>query len=156
MESASNRSETKNRYGEQVEGVVNKSQLVDIRDSIESDHNFIYASWLRGLRHGNPHFELIESEAYFKNHHEVIKSILDDFEVTVKVACLKESPDVILGYCVYKYDRLDWIFIKRSWRNIGLARDLVPEDIKTVSHVTKVGLSLLKKRPNVRFNPYLT
>lgn len=139
-----------------MEGVVNKSQLVEIRDSIEADHNFIYASWLRGLRHGNAHFELIDGEAYFKNHHAVIKSILDDFEVTVKVACLKESPDVILGYCVYKYDRLDWIFIKKSWRNIGLARDLVPEDITTVSHVTKVGLSLLKKRPNVRFNPYLT
>lgn len=139
-----------------MEGVVNRSQLVDFRDSIEADHNFIYASWLRGLRHGNPHFELIDGEAYFKNHHEVIKSILDDFEVTIRIACLKESPDVILGYAVFKDDRLDWVFIKKSWRHIGLARDLVPKYITTVSHVTKVGMALLKKHTNVRFNPYLT
>lgn len=139
-----------------MEEVVNKSQLVEIRDSVEADHAFIYASWLRGLRHGNSYFEMIESDAYFKHQHDVIKSILDDFEVTVKVACLKESPDVILGYCVYKNDRLDWIFCKKSWRNIGLAKDLVPKEFTTVSHVTRVGQSLLKKCPNVRFNPYLT
>ncbi len=139
-----------------MEGVVNKSQLVDIREGIEADHNFIYASWLRGLRHGNPHFELIHGESYFKHQHEVIKNILDDFEVTIKIACLKESPDVILGYCIYKNERLDWIFVKKSWRTIGLARDLVPSHINTVSHVTRVGLSLLKKHPEIQFNPYLT
>ena len=144
------------RIMETSNGVINKSELVEIRDAVDADRPFIYASWLRGLKHGNDYFELIENEAYFKHQHDTIESILDDFEVTVKIACLKEDPAVVLGYVVYKYTRLDYVFIKKSWRSIGLARDLVPKDITTVSHITKVGVSLLRKHNHVRFNPYLT
>lgn len=137
-----------------MEDVVNKSELVDIRDGITADHSFIFASWLRGLRYGHPYFELINNDAYFKHHHAAIATILDDFEVTIKVACLKEDPDVILGYSVYRNDRLDWVFVKKRWRTIGLARDLVPPGISTVSHITSVGISLLRKHPTITYNPY--
>lgn len=135
--------------------VVNKSALVEIRDAVDADRPFIFSTWLRGLKHANDYFELIENAAYFKNQHDIIERILNDFEVVVLVACLKEDPSVVLGYCVYKNERLDWVFVKKSWRSIGLARDLVPPGITTVSHFTKVGQSLLRKHPNVRFNPYL-
>lgn len=138
-----------------VSGIV-KSELVEIRDSVEADLAFIFSTWLRGLKHANDYFELIENEAYFKHHHDLIETILDDFEVTVKIACLKEDPSVVLGYAVYKNTRLDWVFIKKSWRSIGLARDLIPPGITTVSHITKVGRALLRKHPTVRFNPYIT
>ncbi len=137
-----------------MEGVVSKSAMVTLRDGIDSDRSFIFASWLKGLRHGNDYFGLIQSDAYFKHYHRVIETILDDFEVTVRVACLKEDPDVILGYAVYKNDTLHWTHVKKAWRKIGLARDLVPPNITTVSNVTKVGISLLRKHPNVSFNPY--
>lgn len=140
----------------EVAEVVNKASLVDIRDMVNDDRPFIFSTWLRGLRHSNDYFELIENEAYFKHQHDLIEAILDDFEVTVKIACLKDDPSVVLGYVVYKNTRLDWCFIKRSWRAIGLARDLVPKDITTVSHVTDVGRALLRKHPTVRFNPYIT
>ncbi len=149
-------SKSTNRRNEGLlEGVVNKAELVSIRDAVEADRPFIFASWLRGLKHANDYFELIENEAYFKHQHSTIENILDDFEVTVRIACLKDDQSVILGYAVYKNTRLDWLFVKRSWRGIGLAKDLTPPNIATVSHFTKLGLSLLRKYPNVRFNPYL-
>lgn len=137
-----------------MEEAVNKSQLVAIRDGIGSDHAFIYSSWLKGLRYGNDDFERMDSTAYFKHFHNVLESILDDFSVTVRIACLKEDPDVILGFSVLKDKHLFWVFVKARWRGIGLATDLVPADIQSVSHVTKVGVSLLKKHPSITINPY--
>lgn len=142
--------------GRLVEEVVNKSELVELRAEIEADRPFIFSTWLRGLRHANDHYELIDNEAYFKHQHALIETILDDFGTTIRIACLKEDPSVILGYSVSKDNTLHWVFVKRSWRRIGLGKDLVPKDITTVSHVTKVGRDLLRKNPGIKFNPYLT
>ncbi len=136
-------------------GVINKSELIDFRDGVEADHAYIYSSWLQGLRYANDYFELIEKSAYFEHQHARIEAILKDFEVTVRIACLRDDPSVILGYCVYKNDRLDFVLVKNRWRGIGLARDLVPAGIATTTHLTKTGTSILKKHPNVRFNPYI-
>ena len=138
-----------------MDQVVSKSELVAFRDGVPSDYPFIYASWLRGLRHGSAYHEMIDNDAYFKHQHRVIEKILeDDFEALIRIACLKDSPDVILGYSVFRNDQLHLVFVKRSWRGIGLAKDLVPENIKEVSHITKVGASILQKRPGIIFNPY--
>ncbi len=137
-------------------GVINKSELIDFRDGVDADHAYIYSSWLQGLRYANDYFELIEKSAYFEHQHKLIEDILNDFEVTVRIACLREDPSVILAYAVYKNDRLDWVLVKSRWRGIGLARDLVPPGITSVSHVTKVGQSLLRKHPTIRFNPYIS
>ena len=137
-----------------MEGVTSKASLVEFRAEVEADRPLIYATWLKGLRHANDHFELIQNTAYFKHQHALISSILDNFDTTVKIACLKEDPSVILGYCVFNGPVLHWVFVKKAWRKIGLARDLVPKDIKIVTHVTKVGRDLLQKSPGIEFNPY--
>lgn len=137
-----------------MEEVINKAHLVDIRDSVSSDHPFIFATWLKGLRYGNKEFERMSSTAYYKHYHKLAEAIVDDFSVSVKIACLREDPDVILGYSVYKGDHLYWVFVKARWRGIGLARDLVSKDLKSVSHVTEVGLSILRKHPQITVNPF--
>jgi len=131
-----------------------KDDLVTIRSGVMDDRNFIFATWLKGLRFGNEWFGLIDSKAYFAVYHAVIEALLSKPNVTVKVACLKEEPNVILGYAVYSGTRLDWVHVKKSWRNIGLAKDLVPEGITTVSHVTETGRNIIKKRGNISFNPF--
>jgi len=133
---------------------INKDELVAFRAGTMEDAGFIFSTWLKGLRFGNDWYALIDSKVYFSVYHKVIEDILSKPNVTVKVACLKEDPNVILGYAVYSNTRLDWVHIKRHWRNIGLAKDLVPNNIATVSHVTSVGRSILKKRNNITFNPF--
>lgn len=131
-----------------------RSDLIDIREAIDSDRNFILATWLRGLRYGNSWFEDIDSASYFSYYHNVIEIVLNNPATTVKIACLKEDPDVLIAYSVYSHDRLDWVFCKKNWRNIGVAKSLVPENITTVTHLTDTARSILKTRKGIKFNPF--
>ena len=133
---------------------MNKKDLITIRDGKPEDQGFIFATWLRGLRYGNSWFELIESVVYFKVYHDFIESILLRPTTTIKVACLKDDPEVILGYAVYSGPTLHWVFVKKAWRSIGIAKSLVPTNTTIVTHMTNVGLSILKKHKNVHFNPF--
>lgn len=131
-----------------------KKDLIATRDFNENDKSFIMATWLRGLRYGNDWFLAIDSTAYFKTYHRVLEQILSSPNETIKIACLKDDPDVILGYCVFKRERLDWLFVKKAWRGIGIAKQLIPSDIKVVTHITTVGRSILNKSPHIIFNPF--
>lgn len=131
-----------------------KSDSVVIRNMVSDDKNFILATWLKGLRYGNDWYGEIEPSVYFAVYHQIIEVILADKRVTVKVACLKDDPDVVLGYSVYSGNRLDWLFVKRAWRNIGIAKSLIPKGITIVSHLTATGRSMLRKTKGVFFNPF--
>ncbi len=133
---------------------LNKDELVTFRMGTMDDAPFIFSTWLKGLRFGNDWYGLIESKAYFEVQHKLIEQILSKPNVTVRVACLKDEPNVILGYAVYAGSRVDWIHIKKSWRGIGLVKDLLPNNITTVSHLTAVGRTMMKKRGNLTFNPF--
>jgi GNAT superfamily N-acetyltransferase len=127
---------------------------IAFRDKVEGDIPFIFASWLKGLRFGNDWYGLIDSKVYFKVYHEFIEMLLAKPDVTVKVACMKDTPDVILGYAVYSGSRLDWVYVKDRWRGLGVAKDLIPNNITSVSHVTDTGRSILKKHSDIIFNPF--
>lgn len=75
---------------------------------------------------------------------------------TIKIACLKEDPDVILGYSVLSndYQTIDWVFVKSAWRNKGIARSLLPLYPTSVTHLTKLGKELLPKFKDCVFNPF--
>lgn len=135
--------------------VVDKKDLIAVRPGVEDDKAFIMSTWLKGLRYGNDWFELIEATAYYQKYHEAIERLLYFPDTEVKVACLKDSPDVILGYSVHTKDRFHWIFVKKSWRGIGIAKSLVPDGIASVTHLTDTGRQLLKKYPKIVFNPFI-
>lgn len=135
---------------------MNKSELVAIRDYLESDKNFIFSTWLRGLYHGDSWFSEIPKDIFMKHYHKFIEYLLNHANTTVKVACLKDDPEVILGYAVLNKEDtlLHWVFCKSAWRNIGIAKSLVSQSVNTVTHLTKIGLSIKRKRPNIVFNPF--
>jgi hypothetical protein len=121
---------------------------------LDEDKNFIYASWLRGLYYGESWFSEIPKNIFMENYHKVIDSILKKSSTVVKVACLKDDPSVILGYAVLvDTGGLHWVFIKKSWRNIGIAKDLVGS-VSYCSHLTNVGISIMKKKGWI-FNPFI-
>lgn len=134
--------------------MLERNELVAVRDFLPDDKNFILSTWLKGLRYGNDWFEAIESKTYFEFYRNVLEAILSNPNISVKVACLKEDKEVILGYSVYSGNRLDWVFVKKAWRGIGISKSIVPESITIVSHLTNVGKSILRKRPTIKFNPF--
>lgn len=118
------------------------------------DSAFIFSSWLNGLRYGNDWFGLIDSDAYFSNYHKVIEALLDDPFTRVKVAVTIEDPNTIIGYSVYKGNKVHWVHVKRVFRGQGVAKTLLPSKIDAVTHVTKAGRSWLKKHTETVFNPF--
>lgn len=138
-----------------------KSELITIRDYIENeDKNFIFSTWLNGLFYGHSYFSHMPKDLFMTNYHRVIGDLLENPNVTIRVACLKEDTSVILGYAVSRsaYDTsvLDYMFVKPAWRKIGIAKSLLPQNLSAVTHLTKPGAALLKtKLPTVVFNPFL-
>lgn len=130
-----------------------KNDLYIIRDGTPGDFNFIFSTWLKGLRYGNELYKLIDPTIYFKQYHKVLELLLKSAHI--KIACLKDDPDTILGYAVSTGACLHWIFVKKAWRGIGIARNLMSNDISSVSHITEVGIKILKRYPGIIFNPFL-
>lgn len=134
-----------------------RQESITIRDyKPESDRSFILATFLRGLYYGDSWFSLIPKNIFMENYHNILKNMFTRSGVNIKIACLKDDNDVILGYSVYhsvpKGIALDWIFTKSAWRNIGVARMLLPKNVVSCTHLTKVGKALKPK--NCDFNPF--
>lgn len=130
--------------------------LYDIRDGKENDHKFVLATMLRGLYYGDSWFSLIPKDLFMDNYKKVVLGIINSPDTTLKVACLKEEPDVILGYSLLSsnFDTVFWVYVKSSWRNKGIAKRLTPSYPTYVAHLTTLGHKLLDKFPNVKFNPF--
>lgn len=112
------------------------------------------ATFLRGLYYGDTWFSSIPKDVFMDNYKLVIQSLLAKSQV--KVACLNEDPDVILGYSVLSPDfqGVHWVFVKAAWRRQGVARSLVPSHPTHVTHLTKLGSQLLNKLNGAIFNPF--
>lgn len=126
-------------------------ELILTRDSSPEDMNFIYSTWLRGLYFGNDWFREIDQDTYFKAYQLVVEQVLTRSKV--QVICLRDDHDTILSYCVSEGTKLHYIFTKPVWRKFGLAKQLIPKDIDTVTHLTNVGRSIKPK--GWKFNPFL-
>lgn len=135
-------------------------ELTEIRAFQATDFNFVISSWLNGLRYGSDWFRIIDKRIYFQLYHEVITKLLQRPNVAILVMCLKDDPDVILGYSVSERREdpgetlLHWVFVKPDWRHIGIAKDLTPEGTTTVTHLTKIGKAILANT-DLKFNPFV-
>ncbi len=139
---------------------MDKADLVTIRPMESGDKNFILATFLRGLYYGDSWFREVPKDIFMSVYHTVVEGVLANPKNIVQVACLKADPEVILGYSILGPNvtgaTLHWVFVKSAWRTIGIARSLIPlERVNAVTHLTKVGLSILRKHPEVVFNPFL-
>lgn len=162
---------------------MNKKDLMTLRAfQKDEDQNFILSTWLKGLYHGNrpergdhscqhmseclecsklfdPYAE-IPPDLFYATYAKVILKILELDSTIVSIACLKESEDVILGYSVISSSAayplmVHWVYVKHDWRKIGLLHDLLPDRIDCVTHLTKVGKTILKKNyATAIYNPF--
>jgi len=137
--------------------MLDKRNLIIIRPAVAEDKNFILATWLRGLYYGAPMYQDIPKDIFMANYHAFLTRLISQPTEIINVACLKDDPDTILGYAAYKsaggINVLDYVFVKSAWRRIGIGKSLVPMPIHVVTHLTKVGKSLMTKE--IVYNPFL-
>ena len=129
-------------------------KLCEIRDYRESDKAFVLSTFLRGLYYGDSWFSLIPKDIFMDNYKLVGDVLLKKY--VVKVACLKEDPDVILGYSILgtDYQTIHWVYVKSAWRKQGVAKSLLPKYPTAVTHMTALGKILLPKFEHCVFNPF--
>lgn len=127
----------------------------EIRGPQENDVNFILATWLKGFFYGTNWLNRnVDQDLFFKQYNEIAKGILIRPGVKISVCCLRDDDDVILGYSISEGDCLHWIFVKESWRKMGIGGLLLPPGLKEFSHLTDLGLELNKMKMNLKFNPF--
>jgi len=120
--------------------------------------NLIYTSFMKSLRFGNDWFKDIDSDSYFKTYHQVIDALLHRPYAQVSLALLTEDLDTCVGWSLSEDKTLHYVFVKGDIqaRRHGIAKDLIPKDFDTITHLTKIGRSIWKEKyPNVSFNPFL-
>lgn len=113
-------------------------KMVSIRDFHSEDNNFIYATWLHSIHANNNNPNLNRAKSMM-NMHKRITEILAQPDTVIKVACLDDAADVILGYAIYQDKKLWWVYIKKAWREMGIAKKLIPQDITSCAFLTKIG-----------------
>ena len=131
-------------------------QLCEIRDYRPKDEAFIMTTFLRGVYYGNSWFSLIPKRIFMENYRKIAAALLQKPTTTVKVACLKEDPDVILGYSILSsnFTTVHFVFVKKPWRGLGLGRALTPALASQATHLTNLGRILLPKLESCVFNPF--
>lgn len=137
--------------------MLDKKDLVAVRDTTPDDRNFILATFLRGLYYGDTWFREVNKAVFMQFYHEKAERLIDSLDADIRVACLKDDPEVILGYAILSRTEAvaHWVFVKSAWRRIGIAKSLVPDNTKTVTHLTATGLSIIRKNPGVEYNPFI-
>ncbi len=134
---------------------MNKSDLVTTRDLLPGDINFIFSTWLLGIYYGDTIFKEMKKDIFMDHYHKLIETILNAPSTLIRIACLKDDQDVILGYAVMNKNKQTayFTFVKSAWRKIGLAKMLLGPDVKTVTMLTKLGLGIIKRK-GLEFNPF--
>ncbi len=130
--------------------------LYNIRDAVSNDKNFIMATFLRGVYYGDPYFTAVPKHIFMANYKVLAEKVIDSKAITIKIACLKEDPDTILGYSLLSADKqcIIWAFVKTSWRRRGIAKSLLPSNPTAYMHLTPIAKPLLAKLPGIVFNPF--
>lgn len=133
-------------------------QATEVPDAYKA---FIHAQWKHTLRHGNEYYKLIDSQnhgkAFYEAYQHMIEKLFHKPDATFRIAVLTSTPDVMLGFCLYRRDILDYCVIRKDARQKGIGSSLIPSGIKTITHLTKLAMRLWAKEKykHLVFNPFV-
>lgn len=126
---------------------------ITIRGLEVGDANFIYSTFLRGVKYGSDFYKATEESIFFAEYQKVLEGILNR-PVNVVIASLSDEPDVILGWAIYDTKTLYYVYTKEAWRRQGIATKLlVGSNISEVAHMTKLGEKIRTKK-GWKFDPF--
>lgn len=130
-------------------------EMRSVSPEFEPYKALVLACWLRGLQHGSQFFKLIDSKTYWEVYAKVILNLLRRPECMVRIAVLEDEPDTAIGWSAFEGGAVHFVYVRKSARRIGVARELTPKDIRIFTHMTAVGNSIWKKKfKQVKFNPF--
>jgi ribosomal protein S18 acetylase RimI-like enzyme len=96
---------------------------VRVRKFKKSDAPFIYNSWSKNAWYSEKNRDELFKKEWFRSKLSSIAELLKDG--TVHIACDQSNDDFILGYSVFKGEKLEWAYVKKDYRKQGIGRLLI-------------------------------
>ncbi len=123
---------------------------------LKSYKSMIYSDFMKSLRFGNDWYSLIDSDRYYAVYTHIIDQLLSRRDSIVRLAVLEDDLDVCLGWSLSENKKLHYVYVKEDYRCQGIGASLMPDKFDTVTHLTKIGQSIRKKKfPNAIFDPFI-
>jgi len=131
-----------------------------IREAQKADKPFVQSTWLKNYE-SSDFASCIKKTIYQDRHRAVTERLLGGAKVHTLIATPPDDDLTILAFAVLEHpDVLHYVYTKASFRNFGIARDLVAPAGKRFrySHRTDAGLGFLERlrREGVQatYDPY--
>jgi GNAT superfamily N-acetyltransferase len=112
----------------------------------EIDSGFIYSTWPKGIYFGCEIKE--QRHKWFSDFYKRMKPTLAHADVFI--AHMNDDESFILGYSIVIANALEFLYVKKDYRNQGIGRLLYkhrPVDIFPV--ITTIGKDILRKHPEL-------
>lgn len=134
---------------------------IHLRPPEAGDLPFIFNSFLKSYRDSSA-VSGIPNSIYYKEMHAIVERMLTRSNVVI--VCDPGEPGIVFGYGVAEVVKddliLHWLYVKHSFRNFGLAKEIERELLKlphtAVKYSCRTGSTgpLLKKRPTYIYDPF--
>lgn len=89
-------------------------QFIEIRNHKKDDEPFLFSTYLKNNWYDKTNSTTLKKHTWMGLQHTRLEKVLGN--QTVKIACLKEDPDTILGYG-FQDGSAPFVYVKLAWRN---------------------------------------
>lgn len=127
----------------------NPDEIEDIKTVVvraydeDVDAPLVFSTWRDALWFEQERDEA-ESIQFYRAVNKKIRFLLAMPDTKIKIACLKDDPDIIIGYSVVNKDNVIWTYVKFDYRRKGIA-NLLCKGLKSVSFpLTRIGEKIVR------------
>lgn len=126
---------------------INTPTTVCLRDfNPDTDSALLYATWRNALWYDQDDRDDRSSDSFFKQATKSIRLLLKEPDTKVKIACLSDAPDFIVGYSVFQGTKLLWIYVKIDYRVKKIGSLLAKGYTELGEPLTKIGKAIWSKK----------
>jgi hypothetical protein len=119
----------------------------------DTDTNFILKSWLTTFKNTGPAvIRMLDSE-YFQDYQVIIKHFMSHSKTTI--VCDPDDEAVIWAYMVESPHAIHYIYVKETFRQLGIGKFLVSQSKhQHFTHWTHALKPIINKFPDLIYNPF--
>lgn len=128
-----------------------------VRRADADDAAFVFSYWLRDYYERSAFAKGMSKDLFMRFHHLLLERVIARSTIWLAVDIV--DPTVIFGFICTEGDTLHYLYTKRRFRGLGIARRLLAEagmaeGPKTFTHLTDTMVGLRRKWPLAEYNPY--
>ncbi len=107
----------------------------------QTDTAFIFSSWRNGLWYAEKRDERIQDKFYAFATRQ-IRKLISHPATKIRIACMEENPDNIVGYSVMTGPHVYWVYVKIDYRRTGIAKLLTQGFTSISTPATRVAKAI--------------